>query len=428
MMNLKGKTALVVGLAKSGVAAARLLGKLGATVLVSDSNAAASASPLRKGLPRGVAIEAGSEHFFERDIDLIVASPGVPWSHPKLAAARRRGIPVWPELELGWRCVSPAKTVAVTGTNGKTTTTALIGHLLKSAGKHVLLGGNIGTPLSALAARVKKSTYLVLEVSSYQLEGHVTFHPNVGLFLNLTPDHLARHGTMAGYAKAKARVFENQNRRDTAIINGGDAWCRRISKGLRAKKVLFPSPKLERLAASIRLPGRHNIENAMAASAAALALGLSEKSIARGLATFKGVPHRIQTVARKHGVTFVNDSKSTNVDSTSVALKSFEQPLWLILGGQHKGAPYTPLASLVRKNVREILTIGEAAPLIRRDLGKAASVMPYRTLDRAVKAAAAKAAPGDIVLLSPACASFDQFRNFEHRGDEFVRLVRRLPG
>jgi len=427
-MDLKGKTALVVGLAKSGVAAARLLRKLGATVLVTDKSASARSSPMRKLLPRGTEMEAGAETFFDRAIDLIVVSPGVPWNHPRLTAARRHGIPVWPELELGWRNVKPAKTVAVTGTNGKTTTTALIGHLLKSAGKSVLLGGNIGTPLSALAGRVKESTCLVLEVSSYQLEGHETFHPDVALFLNLTPDHLARHGTMAGYAKAKARIFENQGRGDTAVLNAADPWCRRVARGVRGKKVLFPSATLERLAGAIRLPGRHNLENAMAASAAAMALGISERAISRGLATFKGVAHRIQTVATKHGVTFVNDSKSTNVDSTSVALKSFEQPLWLILGGQHKGAPYTPLAGLVRRHVREILTIGEAAPLIRRDLGKAVTVSPHRTLDRAVKAAAAKASPGDIVLLSPACASFDQFRNFEHRGDEFVRFVRRLPG
>jgi UDP-N-acetylmuramoylalanine--D-glutamate ligase len=355
-----------------------------------------------------------------------VVSPGVPWNHPRLTEARRRGVPVWPELELGWRNVKPAKTVAVTGTNGKTTTTALVAHLLRTAGKKVVVGGNIGTPLSALAGRVRRSTHLVLEVSSYQLEGHQTFHPNVGLFLNLTPDHLARHGTMAGYARAKARLFALATPRDTAVLNAGDPWCRRVAKTVRARKAWFPSPRLERLAENIRLPGRHNRENAMAAAAAALALGISDRSIRMGMSTFKGVPHRIQIVATRGGVRFVNDSKSTNVDSTSVALKAFKEPLLLILGGQHKGAPYKPLAPLVRRNVREIFTIGEAAPLIRRDLRNAARVTPCGTLDRAVRAAAGKAAPGDVVLLSPACASFDQFRNFEHRGEEFVRLVRGL--
>lgn len=426
MIDLKGKTALVVGLAKSGTAAARLLKKCGARVLVTDKKADGELADMKKLLPAGVELETGDERFFELHPDLIIVSPGVPWNHPKLEAARKKGIPVWPELELGWRCVKPARTIAVTGTNGKTTTTALVGHLLKAAGKTVVVGGNIGTPLSALAGRMRDSTYLVLEVSSYQLEGHQTFHPNVGLFLNLTPDHLARHGTMAGYARVKARIFANQTRGDTAVLNAGDVWCRRVGKSLRSKKSWFPTPKLERIASSIRLPGRHNIENAMAAAAAALALGVPERTIRRGLATFKGVPHRIQTVAVKHGVRYVNDSKSTNVDSTTVALKAFNEPLWLILGGQHKGSPYTPLAPLIKHHVREILTVGEAAPIIARDLKKAATVTPCRTIDRALSVAASKAAPGDVVLLSPACASFDQFRNFEHRGEEFARLVRRL--
>jgi UDP-N-acetylmuramoylalanine--D-glutamate ligase len=425
-MNLKNKRALVVGLGKSGVAAARFLLSHGAAVTVVDEKPAKLLASSAKNLPKKIKLKGGASRFSIAGVDLIVTSPGVPLRHPDLVKAREKKIPIWPELELGWRYVHPKKSVAVTGTNGKTTTTALLAHLLKSAKRPVVVGGNIGTPLCDLVGKINHKTYLVLEVSSYQLEGHETFHPNVGLCLNVTPDHLARHRSMKKYAEAKARLFKNFTARDTAVLNRNDVWCRGMAKKINGRVVWFPAPRLKSLGAAIKLPGQHNLENAMAAAGAARALGLTDAEIKKGLASFKGVRHRIQVVAQKGGVTYVNDSKSTNVDSTAVALKSFKQPLWLILGGQHKGAPYTPLKPLL-ENTRCVLTIGEAASKIARDLSGAVSVFPCRTLANAVNEAHQRARAGDVVLLSPACASFDQFKNFEDRGDQFVGLVSRLP-
>lgn len=417
---------VVVGAAKSGVAAAQLLAKAGARVTLVDEKPRAQLTMALKGVPRSVIVKAGQKKLFFDSTELIVVSPGVPWDHPQLVNARKKGIVVWPELELGWRHVFPKKTVAVTGTNGKTTTTALIGHMLKKAGFRTVVGGNIGTPLSALRRKVDSRTYLVLEVSSYQLEGHATFKPNVGAFLNLTPDHLKRHGTMAGYAAAKARLFDRMTPADTAVLNGNDVWCRRVGKRLRAKKMFFPNPIDRKLGKSIQLPGDHNLENAMAASAACRALGLNARQIKAGLASFKGVPHRIEFVRSLAGARYFNDSKATNVDSTFVALKSFSDPIILILGGEDKGSSYKPLIPLIKKHVKTILTIGEAAPIIAKDLKGAAPMTSCKTMANAVSTARKIARARDVVLLSPACASFDQFKNFEHRGEAFAKLVAAL--
>lgn len=423
---MKNRTVVVVGAAKSGLAAAKLLARLGARVTLVDEKPRSQLAPVLKGLPSAVRVNAGQSKFYSEEADLIVVSPGVPWEHRDLVRARREGISVWPELELGWRFLHPKATVAVTGTNGKTTTTALIGHVLKKAGFPTVVAGNIGTPLSALMGSVTPRTTLVLEVSSYQLEGHKTFHPNVAVFLNLTPDHLKRHKTMAGYAAAKARIFDRMDSRDTAVLNGRDAWSRRVGKKANARRVFFPNATDRGLAKSIALPGAHNLENAMAASAACRALGVSSKAIRAGFASFKGVPHRIEFVRALDGVCYFNDSKATNVDSTMVAIKSFSTPIVLILGGEHKGSPYKPLAPLIRKQVKAILTIGEAAPIIAQDLKGTAPIRACRTLANAVAVARAIAERGDIVLLSPACASFDQFKNFEHRGEQFAKAVRAL--
>ncbi|MCB4756020.1 MAG: UDP-N-acetylmuramoyl-L-alanine--D-glutamate ligase [Elusimicrobia bacterium] len=425
-MNLEGKNVLVVGLGISGAAAARLLLKKKAHVFITDQKSRKELGEHLRKIPSRAHIETGSHTLLKKKFDLIVVSPGVPWRSPFLEKARGRGIPVWPELELAWRMVKPRRTVAITGTNGKTTTTALIGEILKKAGRLVVVGGNIGTPLSALVSKVTAKTDLVLEVSSYQLEGHQSFHPEVGAVLNVTPDHLARHRTMAGYAAAKRRLFLHATRSDVAILNRNDKWCRWIGRKSKARKIWFPTPSLLRVAASIRLPGRHNLENAMAAVAAVKALGLKESDIKKGLASFKGVKHRIQFIAKKKGVSYYNDSKGTNVDSTLVALKALPKPILLILGGEHKGSPYTPLIPLIKEKVRVLLTIGEAAPIIARDLRNAVPLISCRTLDRAVKTAGSGAQAGDVVLLSPACASFDQYRNYEERGDHFISLVRRL--
>lgn len=425
-MKWEGKNVLVMGLAKSGLAAVHLLIKHKAQVTVYDEKKPSELKRELKDLPETVVRWLGKKRAPKKRFDLVVTSPGVPWNHRDLINFRKRGVAVWPELELGWRMVRPKKTVAITGTNGKTTTTTLIGHLLKTAGRPVVVGGNIGTPLSALIQKVTDQTVLILEVSSYQLEGHSSFHPNVGLFLNLTPDHIQRHPTMSRYASAKARLFEFFDHADTAVLNGKDPWCRRVGRKISGRKVWFPNKDLLSMASHITLPGEHNLQNAMAAVAAAQALGLKSKDIIRGLETFKGVPHRIQIVRTLRGVTYVNDSKSTNVDSTLVAIKAFKKPLVLILGGRDKGAPYAPLIPFIKKNVKEILTIGEASSKIAKELKGVVPVRSSYTLDNAVKMAYENCVPGDIVLLSPACASFDQYRNFEHRGDSFIQIVKRL--
>lgn len=423
---LNNKKVLVIGLGKSGIAAAKLLLKNGAQVFLTEEKKSALIASSIKKLPKKIKVEVGSHKFFSKDFDLIVVSPGVPWDHPFLVRSRDKGIPVWPELELGWRFVKAKKTIAITGTNGKTTTTALIAHLIKSAGKPVVVGGNIGTPLCDLVPEINSKTYLVLEVSSYQLEAQQTFAPDVSVVLNLTPDHLARHKTMNNYMRAKRRIFINMTEAGTAVYNKKDSWCVKMVKGIKAKKVSFPSSSLKKIASNIQLPGQHNLENAMASVAATLAVDIDKKSIEKGLKIFKGVPHRIEFVRELNGVQYFNDSKATNVDSTLVALKSFKSPVILILGGEHKGSSYKPLLPLIRKKVKEILTIGEAAPIIEQELKTGSSMTWVENLKNAVAKAQQLAKRGDVVLLSPACASFDQFNNFEHRGQHFIELVKML--
>jgi UDP-N-acetylmuramoylalanine--D-glutamate ligase len=425
-LELKNKNVVVVGLGKSGLAAARLLVKCGARVTLTDQKTRAQAKDLIHQIPSRVRGKMGSKSIPLKNADLVVVSPGVPWSHPSLVVARKSGIPVWPELELGWRFVRPKTTIAITGTNGKTTVTALVGHILKSARRQVVVGGNIGTPLSALTDKITPKTILVLEVSSYQMEAHQTFHPNIGIFMNLTPDHLARHRTMQGYATAKQRLLKWMDKSDTVIFNSNDRWCRWIVKTSRAKKVPFPSTPLKLLASAISLRGGHNLENAMAASAACRAAGISQADIRKGLKSFKGVPHRIEVIGRKKGVLYVNDSKATNVDSTVVALKSFTEPLILLLGGEHKGTPYTPLRPFIKKRVRYLIAYGESQSIVEKDLKGSAPLLRVRDLKDAVRLASRLAKKGDAVLLSPACASFDQYKNFEERGEHFASLVRRF--
>ncbi len=425
-MNLFGKRVLVVGLGKSGAASAGFLLKKRAIVFITDKRSRTSLKPFLKSLPKKIKVETGGHLFFEKSFDLIVTSPGVPYDMPPLVTARKKGIPVWNELELAWRHVKPFKTIAVSGTNGKTTTTALIGHILKKAGKPTVIGGNIGVPLSALAEQVTEKTFLVLEVSSYQLEAQETFHPHVGLVLNVTPDHLARHKTMANYARMKGRLFMNCTRQDAAILNKEDPWCRKIGRGCKAKVIWFPQPKILSLAKHIQLPGEHNLQNAMAAVLAAKAAGIKESDLKKGLKTFPGVPHRIQFIREVRGVRYINDSKGTNVDSTLVALKAATRPTLLILGGEHKGSPYTPLIPLIRKKVFEILTIGEAAPIVAKDLKGPVPIISCGDMKGAVRYASQNAQKGMDVLLSPACASFDQYKNFEERGRHFEKLVREL--
>jgi UDP-N-acetylmuramoylalanine--D-glutamate ligase len=437
---MKGKRVGVIGAGRSGLAAARLLKRLGAKVLLSDSD------KIRGSVPRGIDVESGRHSRRLLNCDLIIRSPGVPGHLPILERIRRQGIPIWSELELASRYTQARRLVAVTGTNGKTTTTTLIGEFFKNAGRKTFVAGNIGLPLSAVAAKTSPAANVVLEVSSYQLENIESFHPTASVILNITPDHLEHHGTMRAYADAKARIFENQSSQDVCVLNADDAWCRRLTGRCRAKIIFFSRKRKLRQGIYIdghdlvirwrhrrqrwflrsNIPGPHNIENILAAVAVAVAAGIPMSTVRKVLNAFRGVEHRLELVRTLRGVRYINDSKGTNVDSTRVALLSFSDPLILIVGGEGKGSPYAPLKPLVMERVKRILLIGEDAPRIARELQAAAPMERLYRLTRAVKRAQQVAAAGDIVLLSPACASFDQYKNYEDRGRHFKTLVRGL--
>lgn len=429
----------VIGAGKSGLAATRLLSRLGARTLLSDGK------KISASLPKGVTKEEGhSKKLLEKA--LLIRSPGVPNHLPVLRQALARKIPVWSELELASRLVQPKLLVAITGTNGKTTTTTLVGDLFKASHHPTFVGGNIGTPLSDLVPRITKKSAVVLEVSSYQLENIETFHPNISVLLNITPDHLEHHGSMKAYAAAKARIFENQTGKDVCVLNYDDPTCRKMAKGCKAQVFYFSrraslkkgvyynhgdvvlrwKGEEQRWKLQWDLPGAHNVENALAAIAVGVAGGLSASSIQKVFKRFRGVEHRLEFVRSLKGVRYVNDSKGTNVDSTRVALDSFKEPLLVIMGGEGKGAPYAPLKKRIRSGVRYLLLIGEDAPRIRRELGQLTPTETLGTMERAVRRARVLGRPGDVVLLSPACASFDQYNNYEERGRHFKSLVRRL--
>lgn len=435
----------VIGAGKSGLAAAALLRQLGAYVLLSEKG------KLPTGLPRGVETESGGHSSRLLTCDLLVRSPGVPNHLPVLRAASRRGIPLWSEIELGSLLLPDTPLIGITGTNGKTTTTTLVGEIFRQARRLAFVGGNLGTPLADFVRQTPVPPLdrtVVLEVSSYQLEDTHRFHPQVSAILNITPDHLEHHGTMARYAAAKAKIFQNQTARDVAVFNADDAWCRRLATRCRARPFWFsrtrpltrgiffePTTKSvivrwgrfrARWGYDSRLPGPHNIENVLAAVAIALAGGVPLPVIRRAVRRFRGVEHRLEFVRRVAGVDYVNDSKGTNVDSTRVALASFDRPVVLIAGGQGKGSPYTPLRPLVKSRVQQLLLIGEDAGRIRKELGDLVPTSTPGTIAKAVPLARRLAPTGAVVLLSPACASFDQFQNYEHRGRVFKDCVRRL--
>jgi len=387
--------ALVLGLARSGEAARAALEERGVEVVVADR---------KLGNDADLTLLDG--------VDVLVKSPGVPGDEPLTAAARERGIPVWSEIELGSRLL-PNRLVAVTGTNGKTTTSELLGHMLSAP-----VAGNVGRALTELVGRIDAVTPVVCEVSSFQLEDVHEFAPAVAILLNLEPDHLDRHGTFEAYRAAKLRVFE---RAGTAVVPRGFGAIPGS-----AHRIEFAAD--DPLPEEPLIPGAHNRENAAAATAAARSLGLDEETIGEGLSTFPGVAHRLEPVGRVDGVRFVNDSKATNTAAARRALATFDEPLHLILGGSLKGERFDELAQAVAKaNVVAAYLIGEAAETLAVALASAG--VPFllaTTLERAVGEAASTARPGDVVLLSPACASFDQFRDFEQRGEEFRRLVENL--
>lgn len=446
--SLDGRRVLVVGMAKSGVAAAALCRACGARVLATDAKTLEALGPDARALPAsGVAFVSDAAAALAAT-DLVVVSPGVPFDAPLPRAARAAGIPVIGELELGW-LATEADTIAITGTNGKTTTTALTGALLGMRPRPVLVAGNIGTPLAAHALTFPSDGLVVAEVSSFQLETIDAFHPRVAAVLNVTPDHLDRHGSLTAYAEAKARIFMNQTAQDCAVLNADDEGARALASRTPADVVWFSRrQRLDhgvfvhdgRLTAKlnghyediapvsdITLRGAHNIENVLAATACALWTGMAPEQIGAGVARFRAVAHRIELVRDVAGVRFYNDSKATNVDSTIKALESFPEPIVLIAGGKGKGQDFTPLADVARGRVVHAVVIGEDGPKIARALESAGiPVASAGSMDDAIRTARALASPGAVVLLSPACASFDMFDNFEHRGDVFKKLVERL--
>ncbi|MFN2470524.1 MAG: Mur ligase family protein [Gaiellaceae bacterium] len=410
--------ALVVGLARSGQSAALALARRGVRVTGVDRRDL-DAGRLREA---GVEVRLGSEEgALAGDVDVVIKSPGVPAGAPPVAAARDRCVPVWSEVELGFRLLENP-IVGVTGTNGKTTTSELLGAVFRAAGRGVAVAGNVGRPLTALDGELSSDAWIVCELSSFQLEDIERFRPRIGVLLNLEPDHLDRHEGFERYREAKLRLFENQRAGDTAVLPRGFGP---VPGEAERREFDAADP----LPAEPRIPGRHNRENAAAATAAARAAGLGDEAIGQALASFAGVPHRLELVRTVRGVRWVNDSKATNTAAARRALEAYAgESVRLILGGTPKGELFDTLAAQIGPSVRSVHLVGDAADELAAVLDVAG--VAYRregTLERAVATAAAEAEPGDVVLLAPACASYDQYASFEERGDHFRRLVERLP-
>ncbi len=462
-VDLAGVRVTVMGLARSGVAASRLLQAAGAHVTVADRKESAELTSALGAIDRdhvGVTVGARYESSLE-EADLVVISPGVPYRLAPLEAVRRRGVKVISELELASQFLrSPL--LAVTGTNGKSTTVTLIGQFLAESGKRAFVGGNLGTALSEAAVEDLRASqsgtpspynYLVVEVSSFQLETIDRFRPWIAALLNVTVDHQDRYESLDEYIAAKQRIFENQTADDYALFNLDDDRVTALQHRVRAKVLGFTTSSAinpdmyggtyidgDRIVTTvtgvrqeichrseIRIIGNHNVENVMAAATYAVLCGCPLDVIRRVLTTFPGLEHALEIVRERRGVRFVNDSKGTNVDATLKALESIDQPIWLIAGGRDKGGDFSRLTQAVRRRVTRVILIGEAAPLLRQAWGGAAAMTEATTLRDAVDVAAQGASPGDVVLLSPACASFDMFADYQDRGRQFKALVHALP-
>jgi UDP-N-acetylmuramoylalanine--D-glutamate ligase len=447
-IELKKKRVLVVGLARTGEATALFCAARGAAVTATESRTEAeigeAAAKLRAA---GVMLELGGHQektFLQQD--LIIPSPGVPADAPLLRAAHGEGITIWSEIELAYRFLH-GTLIGITGSNGKTTTASLIEHILKTAGFPAILAGNIGTPLISCVEHMTESTVTVVELSSFQLELIAMFRPDIGVFLNLTPDHLDRHHTMASYGAAKARIFENQTEEDAAILNADDPaatpyaptgpqvyWFsgkQRVAHGtfVRGEDIVFRYAGKEEVVLKRReipLVGAHNVENVLAAVTATRLAGANAAAIAKGVRSFAGVEHRLEFVTEVGGVRYYNDSKATNVDATQKALDAFPGRILVILGGKDKGSDYTVLQKPLRERAILALLIGATADKIEQQIAGSVAIERAGTLERAVEIASHAARPGDVVLLAPACASFDQFQNYEHRGHVFKELVGQL--
>jgi UDP-N-acetylmuramoylalanine--D-glutamate ligase len=452
-MELKGKKVLVVGLGKSGLAAALFLRRRGAQVTVSDLR---SAEALSKEIPSlleaGIVVEAGGHGLLTfRRQDLIVVSPGVPLSTPELMQVRNLGLPIIGELELAARFLK-GNVLAITGSNGKTTTTTLSGEIFAGSGCKTLVAGNIGLPVIDVVDQSTDGAWSVLEVSSFQLETTESFHPNVAVILNITPDHLDRHGTFENYVAMKEKIFANQTAADYLILNGDDPVAQQAASRTKSQVLWFSRSKIVRSGAflldgmvmfrptelskpfavlplsEIPLKGDHNIENVLAAVCAACVAQIPTQTIAATIGSFQAVEHRLEFVAAIHGVEYYNDSKATNVDATAKAIASFPGNIHLILGGKDKNSDYTQLNPLLKARVKAVYTIGSAAEKIESQIAGVTRIIRTGTLEAAVDQAAGQAVAGDVVLLAPACSSFDQFENYEQRGKVFKQAVMARQG
>jgi UDP-N-acetylmuramoylalanine--D-glutamate ligase len=425
-MKLEGIRALVVGMEKSGQASAAFLRAHGSDVTTTDIR--------RLDLPL---FRPQTDDLFTENWDLIVLSPGVPADLKPLQHARARGVDVIGEIELAAGFLR-GRSIGITGSNGKTTTTALVGHIMQSAGVPAIVGGNIGTPVIAMAENSRDGQWNVLELSSFQLETARTFRAHIGVCLNVTQNHLDRHYTMENYIYAKGNLFRMQLPGSYAVLNSGDAVCRGFSEMTVAAPVWFGKSDVRKghiwlgedtplmPLSDVPIPGLHNAENVMAAAHVARLAGVPVDQIAAAVRTFRAVEHRLEFTAAIGGVRYYNDSKATSVDAAMKAIDSFDGNLWVILGGKDKGSDYTVMRDKLNKKARAVLLIGDAAEKIAAHLEGAVRLIPCGTLDRAVSEARANAHPGDTVLLAPACASFDQFRSYEQRGQIFKQLVKDL--
>ncbi|NLO88971.1 MAG: UDP-N-acetylmuramoyl-L-alanine--D-glutamate ligase [Clostridia bacterium] len=450
-MIIKGSRVLVVGAGKTGVACADFLNQRGARVTLTDIKKDFQIKDVvDRFKDTSVVIKAGGYPDVDsHSTDLVIVSPGVPLDVPPIKQALEKGIPVWSELELAFRMFN-VPVVAVTGTNGKTTTTALIGAMFKDAGRSVVVAGNIGVPLIEKVPEITPDHVVVVEVSSFQLERIETFKPRVGIVLNLTPDHLDRHGNFENYARAKERIFLNQCGEDFSILNYDDKYVRKMAQSTKGQVIFFSTRHtLEQGAylfndavhvvlgdsgnwvlnrGDIYIKGEHNVQNALAAILAGAVMGLERESMGKTLKTFRGVPHRLEFVDEIGGVKYVNDSKGTNPDASIKALMAFDEPIVLIAGGKNKGSDFSEFAEVVKKKARAVVLLGEAADEIFYALKKKGFEEIHResSFERAVYHAGEVARPGEVVLLSPACASWDMFNNYEERGDLFKKLVASL--
>lgn len=466
--NYQGKKVLVIGLARSGLAVANLLTTQGARVTVTDEKSKRELINNIKKLKKGIKILLGRQNSVRlknlvSECDLLVISPGVPQENPLVEKARKLKIPVVSEVEAAfniassnfdWKTLPSPPVVAVTGTNGKTTTCELIGAVLKSDRRRkVIVAGNIGTPLSSVVGRITKRTVLVLEISSFQLENVESFHPYVAVVLNITPDHMDRHKTMGKYIQAKANIFKKQTEEDFCILNADDNRCKILGKKTKSQVIFFsnkralrkgvfvekgrivsnldsrtkvPSDRGELLVEHLRIPGPHNLENALVAIAVGNIFGISRSKIRKAIEAFPGIEHRLEIVREIDGRRFINDSKATNVDACEKALETFSAPIILIMGGYDKGAPYRPLADLVREKVAALVLLGEAAPRIEKELIGSAAIYRVDGMREGVELSYSLSQPGSSILLSPACSSFDMYSDFEERGKDFKRWVREI--